>query len=247
MSTRQSTWPRRSSPREAHAEEALRIAECADHPFTLAEALTSVGSVSLAQGDLDRAIDALERARVLTRTWNFQPWAVLARLGDAYTLSARSRESVDLLEEVIQNATTMSSMGVGRAMQLAWLGEAYLLEGRLDDAQERALQAVSLAQHHQERGHEAWGLRLLGEIAARRDSPVLETAEGHYRQALALAGELGMRPLAAHCHFHLSKLFRKTDQHEQARRHLTTATTMYREMDMRFSLEHAKAEMRELA
>ncbi|PYM68855.1 MAG: hypothetical protein DME10_25920, partial [Candidatus Rokuibacteriota bacterium] len=122
----------------------------------------------------------------------------------------------------------------------------YLLEGRLDDALERAQQAVSLAQRHQERGHEAWSLRLLGEIASHRDPPALETAEGYYREALALAGQLGMRPLAAHCHFHLGELFRKTDQPEQARQHLTTATTMYREMDMRFWLDQTEAEMREL-
>jgi tetratricopeptide (TPR) repeat protein len=231
----------------SHAQEALRIAEGADHPFTLAEALTGVGGVSLAQGDLDRAIDALERARVVVREWNLQPWAVLARLGYAYALSARPDEGRDLLEEVIQNATTMSSMGVGRAMQLAWLGEAYLLEGRLDDALERAQQVVSLAQRHRERSHEAWGLRLLGEIASRRDPPALETAEDYYREALALAGELGMRPLAAHCHFHLGKLFRKGDQYEQAREHLTTATTMYREMDMRSWVDQAEAEMREEA
>ncbi len=230
-----------------HAQEALRIAEGADHPFTLAEALTGVASVCLAQGDLDRAMDALERARVLTRTSNLQPWAILARLGYACALSARPAQGRDLLEEVIQNATTMSSMGVGRAMQLAWLGEAYLLEGRLDDALQRAQEAVSLAQRHQERSHEAWGLRLLGEIASRRDPPALETAEDCYREALALAGHLSMRPLAAHCHFDLGRLFRKTDQHEQARQHLATATTMYREMDMRFWLEQAKAEVRELA
>jgi len=53
------------------------------------------------------------------------------------------------------------------------------------------------------------------------------------QKALALAGELGMRPLVAQCHFHLGKLFRKTDQLEQAREDLTTATTTYREMDMR--------------
>jgi tetratricopeptide (TPR) repeat protein len=203
--------------------------------------------VSLAQGDLDPAIDALERARGLIRVWNLQPWAVLARLGYAYVLSARPLEARGLLEEVIQNATTMSSMGVGRAMQLAWLGEAYLREGRLDDARERAQQAVSLAQRHQERSHEAWSLRLLGEIASHRDPPDAETAEGYYREALALAGELGMRPLVAHCHFHLGKLFREIDRRDQAREHLTTATTMYREMDMRFWLDRAEVEIQELA
>jgi len=231
----------------SHAQEALRIAEGADHPYTLAEALTGVGSVALALGDLDQAIDALERARGLTRQWNFQPWAILARLGYACALSARADEGRRLLEGVIQDATTMSSMGVGRAMQLAWLGEAYLLEGRLDDALERTQQAVSLAQRHQERSHEAWGLRLIGEIASRRDLPALEKPESYYHKALALAGELDMRPLVAHCHFHLGRLSRKTDRREQAREHLMTATAMYREMDMRFWVDRAEATMRELA
>jgi len=64
-------------------------------------------------------------------------------------------------------------------------------------------------------------------------------------EALALAGELGMRPLVAHCHLHLSRLSLKTGQGEQAREHLTTATTLYREMDMPFWLDQAAAEMRE--
>jgi len=231
----------------SHAQEALRIAEGADHPYTLAEALTGVGSVALALGDLDQAIDALERARGLTRQWNFQPWAILARLGYACALSGRADEGRRLLEGVIQDATTMSSMGVGRAMQLAWLGEAYLLEGRLDDALERTQQAVSLAQRHQERSHEAWGLRLIGEIASRSDPPALEKPESYYHKALALAGELDMRPLVAHCHFHVGRLSRKTDRREQAREHLMTATAMYREMDMRFWVDRAEATMRELA
>jgi len=137
-------------------------------------------------------------------------------------------------------------MGVGRAMQLAWLGEAYLLEGRFNEALERAQQAVSLAQRHQERGHEAWGLRLLGEIASRRDPSTVESADGYYREALALAGELGMRPLVAHCRFDLGKLFRSSDQQGKARQHLTTAKTMYREMNMRWWGSQAEAELREL-
>jgi hypothetical protein len=63
---------------------------------------------------------------------------------------------------------------------------------------------------------------------------------------LALAEPRGMRPLVAHCHLGLGKLSRRTGKLEQAREHLTTATTMYRETDMQFWLEQAEAEMKEL-
>ena len=43
--------------------------------------------------------------------------------------------------------------------------------------------------------------------------------------------------------FGLGKLSRRTGRREQAQEHLTTATTMYREMDMRFWLEQAEAEL----
>jgi len=68
-------------------------------------------------------------------------------------------------------------------------------------------------------------------------------ASMRFREALTLAEELGMRPLNAHCHFGLGKLHRGTGQRQQAQEHLTTATTMYRETDMRFWLEKAKVEL----
>ena len=52
-----------------------------------------------------------------------------------------------------------------------------------------------------------------------------------------------MRPLLAHCHLGLAKLYRRTGLRPEAQKHLTTATTMYREMDMQFWLERAKVEM----
>jgi hypothetical protein len=73
-----------------------------------------------------------------------------------------------------------------------------------------------------------------------------EDALGYYHEALALADELGMRPLIAHCHLGLGKLYHRTDKREQAREHLTTATTMYREMGMTYWLEKAEAEMMDL-
>ncbi len=54
--------------------------------------------------------------------------------------------------------------------------------------------------------------------------------------------ELGMRPLVAHCHLGLGKIYRRTGKRDEAQEHLTTATTMYREMDMRFWLEKAEKE-----
>jgi hypothetical protein len=57
---------------------------------------------------------------------------------------------------------------------------------------------------------------------------------------------LALRPLIAHCHFGLGKLYRRTGKRQEAQEHLTTATTMYREMGMRFWLEQAEREMKEL-
>ena len=56
-----------------------------------------------------------------------------------------------------------------------------------------------------------------------------------------------MRPLVAHGHLGLGKLYRRTGKHEQAQEHLTTATTMYREMGMTYWLEKADAELQALA
>jgi hypothetical protein len=96
-------------------------------------------------------------------------------------------------------------------------------------------------------GFAAHALHLLGDIAAHPDRFDAKRGESHYRQALAQAEPRGMRPIVAHCHLGLGKLSRRTGQREQAQEHLATATTMYREMDMRFWLEKAEAELRELA
>jgi hypothetical protein len=71
---------------------------------------------------------------------------------------------------------------------------------------------------------------------------VQRTPNIHYTLALARANELGMRPLQAHCHLGLGKLYRRIGDQTKAHEHLTTAATMYRMMDMGFRLEKAEAE-----
>ena len=85
-------------------------------------------------------------------------------------------------------------------------------------------------------------LHLLGDIATHTDRFDAETGEAHYRQALALAEPRGMRPVVAHCHFGLGKLYQRIGKQKQAREHFATATAMYCEMDMSFWLEQAEAE-----
>jgi tetratricopeptide (TPR) repeat protein len=115
-----------------------------------------------------------------------------------------------------------------------------LLSGNPDKALAVAQQGLDLARRHTERGNEAWVLRLLGAIAVHRDPPDTEAAERHYREALARAEELALRPLVAHCHLGLGRLYRRTGDREKAKDHLTAATTMYREMDMGFYLAQAE-------
>jgi tetratricopeptide (TPR) repeat protein len=113
--------------------------------------------------------------------------------------------------------------------------------GRLEEAHVLAEGALALTCAHQERGHQAYALRLLGKIAARREPPERDQAGDYYRQALALAEELGMRPLVAHCHLSLGTLYARQGQQEQARAALSTAIALYRAMEMTFWLPEAEA------
>ena len=116
-----------------------------------------------------------------------------------------------------------------------------MLAGRLEEAHALAEHTLALAHAHQERGHQAYALRLLGDIAAQREPPENEQAEAHYRQALTLAEALGMRPLQAHCHRGLGTLYATIGQQEQARAELSAAIGLYRAMDMTFWLPQTEA------
>jgi hypothetical protein len=93
---------------------------------------------------------------------------------------------------------------------------------------------LGLSVEHQERGWEAWTLRLFGETSARRDLPQVEAAEHAYRRAIRLAVDLGMRPLVGRCHLGLAELYRAADKRQPAVEHLTTATIVFREIGMQF-------------
>ncbi len=229
----------------ALAEEADRIAEQADS-LTQAFACWVLGFVHVPKGDVHRAIPPLERGLQVCQVGQVAlifP-LITSSLGSAYALSGRMAEGVPLLEQAVEQAANLRS---AQSSLIINLGQGYLLAGRLEDAMRLAESALELTRERKERGSEARAFWLLGEIASHQDPRPVEKADAHYREAMALAEELGMRPLVAHCHLGLGKLNRRTRDRKQAQQHLTRATAMYREMDMRFWLEKAEAELKELA
>ena len=224
-----------------HGEEAVRIAEAVDHPNSLIHAYLGVGLLSLRTRDLSRVIPVLERCLDLCRVYNILLWfpETASALGCAYALFGRVAEALPLLEEVEQTSAAMGTVG-GHTLRVGYVSEAYLLAGRMQEAVHFAERALNLARAHKERGHEAWALRLFGEIAVHQSPPEIESAAHYYRQARALAEELGMRPLVAHYHLGLGTLHSRIGRADQARTDLTAAIALYRAMDMTFWLPQAE-------
>jgi tetratricopeptide (TPR) repeat protein len=231
-----------------HGEEALRLAMLEGRGNTPSAAHAWVGSLYLAQGDLDHAIQVLEQGLALCRASGDRTnlRVIVAGLGYASALQGRLTEGRMLLEEAIREDIRMGGW-TGNAYRVAWLSEVYRLAGRSEEARQYARQALDLARQQKERGNEAHALHQLGVVQAHVDPPEAAQAEAHYHLALALAEELGMRPLMAHCHRGLGTLYATTGQREQARTELAAAIALYRAMDMTFWLPQTEAALAQVA
>jgi class 3 adenylate cyclase/tetratricopeptide (TPR) repeat protein len=225
----------------AAGRQAVAVAEGLGNPYVLAGACIGLGHCTLVRGDLDAAGPVLERACTVARESNlalYRPQATRL-LGDVYLLAGRIDEGVALVRAAAAEVESKRLL-MQHAAVLALLGEACLIANRVGDAAIAAQRALSLARERGQRGDAAAALHVLGEAAA-RGSFDAASARARYSQALVLAQELGMRPLVAHCHLGLGKLYRRTGDRVKAEEHLTTATTMYREMGMTFFLEKMDA------
>jgi tetratricopeptide (TPR) repeat protein len=206
-----------------------------------------VGYLYLCKGDVDKALPVLERCLSFHLTANIQfsyPEAASV-LGSAYALSGCIAKALPLLEQAVEQGSAMGYMH-NHAHRVVRLSEAYLLDDHLEEAKTYAVRAVDLAGTHKERGAQAYALRLLGEIALHRHPLDINEAETYYQQALTLADELSMRPLQAHCHFGLGKLYAKIGRRTEARAELSAAAELYRAMEMTFWLPETEAALADM-
>ena len=113
------------------------------------------------------------------------------------------------------------------------------LAGR-EEAAAIAGRAVEIAAAADERANEASALHVLGQVMARTVSDA-EAAEAHYRRAVALGTEIGLRPLVARCHLIPAELLQRAGKRPRALEHRSVATRMFGDMRMRYWLEQAAA------
>ena len=229
-------------------EESVKLAQATDHPYTLSYAYLGIGGLYLRQGALHKAVPVLERALGLCQGADI-PLGLIesaSNLGYAYALSSRVTEALPLLEQAVEQAVSMRLL-FSCSLWLTQLSEGYLVAGRIADALEWAQRALEYAREHQERGHEAWALRLLGEIHSHRVPSEVEPAEAAYRQALTLAEELGMEPLLAHGHLGLGTLYLTIGRLAQAHTELSAAVERYRALELTHWLPQAEAALANVA
>jgi class 3 adenylate cyclase/tetratricopeptide (TPR) repeat protein len=223
-----------------YGKDAIRIAREIDHSFGSVYADSGIGLAYVRKGDIGAAIDVLERGLERCRVADIpvQFPLVASPLGLAYVLSGRVAEGTTLLEQAV--GQTASKRSSGQAFRLSWLSEAYLRAGRIEEAASRADLALEFSRNYKERGREAWILRQIGKIHARRNPLDVDRMEIYCRQALRQANELKMRPLIAHCHLSLGELWAQINQSDRAQKELSTAIDLYRSMEMTAGLHEAE-------
>jgi transcriptional regulator with AAA-type ATPase domain/tetratricopeptide (TPR) repeat protein len=228
-------------------EETVRIAELADHHYSLYFACYSLGSVHVSQGRPDLALPWLERSLELYHEGSFAfLFPLLASwLGRAWALTERVPQAVVLVEQAARQVASMRTGNFSAQVANA-LAEVYMVAGRLDDALASARAALLRSRAQREPVAEGFASWLLGEILSNSSPSEPTQAEESYRTALSLGSRFGFRPLIAHCHLGLGTLGRHAGNLQEAERYVATATAMYRDMGMLYWLERAEAEMKEL-
>jgi CHAT domain-containing protein len=126
-------------------EQALKQAEAAGQPVTLAGIEGNIGLFALLQGRYDRALDYLERSRQHYTSLGLTIQAILAEheIADAYLELNLAAEALAIYERVIP-ILAQHEMRAEQARAQAYQGRALILLGRTKEAQRSLEQAQQL-------------------------------------------------------------------------------------------------------
>jgi tetratricopeptide (TPR) repeat protein len=199
------------------------------------------------RGAADQAIPLLERGMKLCETYHLDvqvPWNA-STLGLAYAFAGRHKEGIEHAQEAVRRGDGLALTRY-QPLRVSMLAQAYLLAGDCENARANAQQALELARRYRERGPEAWTLLFLAGCEELSGLGATESARQGYLTALHHSAELGMRPLVAHCHLGLGRVYAGVGDREQAQTYLASALSMYREMEMHHWPEQAESALQDL-
>jgi class 3 adenylate cyclase/tetratricopeptide (TPR) repeat protein len=218
------------------AQEAVRLAEDVDQPWSRAPAYYALGSVLIKRMRIREAITVLERGRSLCAMHGIPAWglAIAWVLGSAYALNGDAKQAVSLLDQVVRQAPADRFLW-HQSLRVAFLAEAELISGRKSRAAELGQDALHLARAHGERPAEGHVLRILGDIAVETDIDD-PNVPAFYEQALAIADEFSMRPLQAQCHLKIGRIVARRNETAKAAAHFGVASRMLDAMKMPTSI-----------
>ena len=219
-----------------------------EHLPSAAIAEAMLGHVHVLRGDLERSVPILERASAIGLEHGFIHGVVAGAvyLAHALALLGRHDEALATLRQALERSRDGYLYLMMWTKYRALSAAVFLAAGHDDEAKTEIENGLSFVSEHHAWAYEPTLRRLQASLLLHHDPTHLEEAVHILKDAEVLAKTMELRPLVAHCHLGLGKLYRRSEDRDQAHEHLTTATTMYREMDMRFYLEQAEAEMRTL-
>jgi tetratricopeptide (TPR) repeat protein len=196
------------------AKTAVRTAEAANHPYQVTIGLFALGSAHLGRGDFPLALPHLEQCLDLFHTWGLLYYRsyLAATLSVAYAHVGRVDQALAQIASGIEEFRRRP-IHMKPAHELLCAVRTCLSAGRIDEAASHAREALALTRRLCARGNEAHALFLSGDVAS---ASTADDPEPYYRQALALAAPLGMRPLVAHCQLGLGKLHGRGGNRGQA-------------------------------
>jgi class 3 adenylate cyclase/tetratricopeptide (TPR) repeat protein len=220
---------------EAHrmASRGLAAAEALNHPHSIAFACLGLGTVHLRQGAPTSAVVVLERALSVCEQADL-PVVVLelaGSLASAYAEAGRAAEAIALLERAVGQAMVLHHR-LGHALRSGSMAEALRAAGRIEEAAPLAELYVRLTRAVNSKGPLAWALHLLADVAIRSEPPDAETAQTALAECLALATDLGMRPLHARALLTRGELLQRLGRLEEARTTIADAAGCFRALDM---------------
>jgi tetratricopeptide (TPR) repeat protein len=201
---------------DTHALEATRHAEASGQPDSVLFAYWGTGLVALTRGDANEAVRVFDRLLALCRAHDFDAYVSrsMAGLGLAKARAGQVTEGLALLEQAVA-LDTSAEPRLTHTVALTALAEASFRAGDLKKAMSAAMEALRHARTREERVVEAYATWLLAMIRAAGEGDP-EAVEGDFRTAEALAGELGLRPLLAHCWLGLGDLNDRRDNRTEA-------------------------------